>query len=110
MILEVWSMGINSDQADPTLRPTYAVYNRMGLLLKSLISVTRVTPAYKLSRRQSSDSYNIYYRMYVGDPQVHNLGMAKFDKFLFLFCVTNLYMTNLCLKWSVCLLYGIILH
>lgn len=74
MILEVWSVGIIPDQADPTQRPTYAVYNRMGLLLKSLISVTRVTPAYKLSRRQSSDSYSIYYRIYVGDPHIHNLG------------------------------------
>lgn len=74
MILEVWSLGVIPEQSDATQRPTYAVYNQMGLLLKSLISVTRVTPAYKLSRRQSSDSYNIYYKIYVGEPQFHNLG------------------------------------
>lgn len=77
MILEVWSLGIIPEQSDSTQRPTYAVYNRMGLLLKSLISVTRVTPAYKLSRRQSSDSYNIYYKIYVGEPQFHNLGIRE---------------------------------
>lgn len=75
MILEVWSLGIQEiDQADPTLKATYAIYNRMGILLKSLISVTRVTPAYKLSRRQSPDSFHIYYRIYCGQPQEHNLG------------------------------------
>lgn len=74
MILEVWSLNIQIDQADPSLRATYAIYNRMGILLKSLISVTRVTPAYKLSRRQSADSYHIYYRIYCGTPQEHNLG------------------------------------
>lgn len=77
MILEVWSLSIQIDQCDPTLRATYAIYNRMGILLKSLISVTRVTPAYKLSRRQSADSYHIYYRIYSGQPQEHNLGKPE---------------------------------
>uniref|UniRef100_A0A336LVL8 Autophagy-related protein 13 n=1 Tax=Culicoides sonorensis TaxID=179676 RepID=A0A336LVL8_CULSO len=75
MILEVWSLAIQVDQVDPTQKLTYAhIYNRMGILLKSLISVTRVTPAYKLSRRQSPDSFHIYYRIYCGAPQEHNLG------------------------------------
>lgn len=74
MILEVWSINVIAEQCNPTSRTTHATYNRMGILLKSLISVTRVTPAYKLSRRQSLDSYNIYYRIYVGEPQTHNLG------------------------------------
>ena len=34
------------------VKVTLTVYNRMGLLLKSLITVSRVTPAYRLSRRQ----------------------------------------------------------
>lgn len=73
MILEVWSLNINTDLSDPTIKATYTIYNRMSILLKSLISITRVTPAYKLSRRQSPDSYSIYYRIYSGEPQ-HNLG------------------------------------
>lgn len=74
MVLEVWSLGIQPETCDPTIRAAHAIYNRMGILLKSLISVTRATPAYKLSRRQSSDSYHIYYRIYVEEPQTHNLG------------------------------------
>ncbi|KAL1376960.1 hypothetical protein pipiens_016580, partial [Culex pipiens pipiens] len=83
MILEVWSLAVQKDQCDLQVRATHAIYNRMGLLLKSLLSVTRSTPAYKLSRRQSADSYQIFYRIYIGEPQTHQLGKyslyAAFD-------------------------------
>lgn len=74
MVLETWALGILPEQSDPTIRVTYTVYNRIGILLKSLLSVSRITPAYKLSRRQGPDSYVICYRTYTGDPQLHNLG------------------------------------
>ncbi|XP_058803089.1 autophagy-related protein 13 [Phymastichus coffea] len=74
MVLETWTLGIMPEHSDPALRITYTVYNRMGILLKSLLSVSRITPAYKLSRRQGSDSYVICYRIYMGDPQLHCLG------------------------------------
>ncbi|XP_011312103.1 autophagy-related protein 13 homolog isoform X2 [Fopius arisanus] len=74
MVLETWSLGVLPEQNDPTIRVTYTVYNRMGILLKSLVSVSRVTPAYKLSRRQGPDSYVICYRIYMGEPQLHTLG------------------------------------
>ncbi|XP_077302066.1 autophagy-related 13 [Arctopsyche grandis] len=74
MILENWMLGVLPDQCDPSVKVTCTVYNRMSIMLKSLISVTRVTPAYKLSRRQGSDSYVIYYRIYMGEPQFQNLG------------------------------------
>ncbi|XP_030371191.1 autophagy-related protein 13 homolog [Scaptodrosophila lebanonensis] len=63
--------GTNDSQ---TLRAAHAIYNRMGIMLKSLISLTRTTPAYKLSRRQCPESYGIFYRIYVDRPQVHTLG------------------------------------
>lgn len=74
MMLETWCLGMLPDQCDPSVRITYTVYNRMSILLKSLVSVTRCTPAYKLSRRQGPDSFVICYRIYVGEPQFHNLG------------------------------------
>lgn len=74
MILEVWSLNINAEISDPAIKTSYTIYNRMSILLKSLISITRVTPAYKLSRRQNPDSFSIYYRIYSGEPQHHNLG------------------------------------
>ncbi|XP_066602966.1 autophagy-related protein 13 homolog isoform X2 [Prorops nasuta] len=74
MVLENWSLNVLPEHSDPMVKVTYTVYNRMGTLLKSLLSISRVTPAYKLSRRQSSDSYIICYRIYMGEPQLHTLG------------------------------------
>ncbi|XP_078033968.1 autophagy-related 13 isoform X4 [Augochlora pura] len=74
MVLETWSLRVLPEHSDPTIRVTYTVYNRMGILLKSLLSVSRITPAYKLSRRQGPDSYVICYKIYVGEPQLHTLG------------------------------------
>lgn len=74
MVLETWSLGVLPEQSDPTMRVTYTIYNRMGILLRSLLSVSRITPAYKLSRRQSRDSFIICYRIYMGEPQLHSLG------------------------------------
>lgn len=85
MVLEVWYLGLAPDRCDPTQRASYTVYNRMAILLKSLISITRSTPAYKLSRRQSTDSYQILYRVYVGDPDTHSLGKFLFFNFPFVY-------------------------
>lgn len=40
-------------------------YNEMSILIKSIISLTRATPAYRISRDgQSADSYVVCYRVY----------------------------------------------
>lgn len=75
LVLETWSLGVLPEQSDPTVRVTYTVYNRMGILLKSLLSVSRITAAYKLGRRQGADSFAICYRTYMGEPQLHGLGV-----------------------------------
>ena len=74
MILEVWSLACNQQLADNTTKLTHSIYNRMGTLLKSLVLVTRSTPAYKLSRKQGSESFKIFYKIYSGNPNIHNLG------------------------------------
>jgi len=67
LVLEVWRLAVVAG-GDPGVKVTHQVYNRMSLLLKSLVTVARVTPAYKLSRRQGVDSYVICYRVMLGDP------------------------------------------
>ena len=67
LVLEVWRLAVVAG-GDPAVKVTHQVYNRMSLLLKSLVTVARVTPAYKLSRRQGPDSYVICYRVMLGDP------------------------------------------
>ncbi|CAH1777522.1 unnamed protein product [Owenia fusiformis] len=46
----------------------------MGTLLKSLFCITRVTPSYRLSRKQGPDTFIICYRVYTGEPQFEHLG------------------------------------
>ncbi|XP_072381264.1 autophagy-related protein 13 homolog isoform X2 [Diabrotica undecimpunctata] len=75
MVLENWCLGmLPEQQCDPTTRIVHTIYNRMGTLLKSLVSITRVVPAYKLSRRQGPDSFVICYRIFLGEPLIQCLG------------------------------------
>ncbi|KAM4017644.1 autophagy-related protein 13 isoform 5-T5 [Anomaloglossus baeobatrachus] len=71
MELEVWCLEMN-EKCDPDIKVSYTVYNRLSLLLKSLLAVTRVTPAYRLSRKQGHE-YVILYRIYFGDVQLLGL-------------------------------------
>ena len=42
MILECWTLSIRTDQTNAPQRANQVIYNRMSLLLKSLLSVTVV--------------------------------------------------------------------
>lgn len=61
LTLEIWKLSF-TDETEENIRILYTVYNRMSLLLKSLITVTRVLPAYKLSRVKGDYvmEYNVY--------------------------------------------------
>lgn len=72
MELETWCLEMN-EKCDKDIKVSYTVYNRLSLLLKSLLAITRVTPAYKLSRNQGHD-YVILYRIYFGDVHLSGLG------------------------------------
>ncbi|XP_050690330.1 autophagy-related protein 13-like [Eriocheir sinensis] len=74
LVLELWTLTVLDacDTSPARINPT--IYNRMTVLLKSLLSVTRITPAYKLAFRQGPDSFVICYRVYLGDPEFEILG------------------------------------
>lgn len=74
MVLEIWYITLDPKQYDIGAHMSQTGYSRMGIALKSLLNVSRVTPAYKLSRRQGSCDYIICYRIYLGDPQFYILG------------------------------------
>lgn len=74
MVLEVWTLELDDTQFDTSLKAMNTVYFRMGILLKSLITVTRITPAYHLSRKQRTESFTIFYRVYNGDAKLKALG------------------------------------
>lgn len=72
MELETWCLEMN-EKCDKDIKVSYTVYNRLSVLLKSLLAIARVTPAYKLSRKQGHD-YVILYRIYFGEVQLSGLG------------------------------------
>ncbi|XP_020654548.1 autophagy-related protein 13 isoform X5 [Pogona vitticeps] len=72
MELEIWCLEMN-EKCDKEIKVSYTVYNRLSLLLKSLLAITRVTPAYRLSRKQGHE-YVILYRIYFGEVQLSGLG------------------------------------
>ncbi|XP_037552454.1 autophagy-related protein 13 [Nematolebias whitei] len=72
MELETWCLEMN-EKCEKDIKVSYTVYNRLSVLLKSLLAITRVTPAYKLSRNQGHD-YVILYRIYFGEVQLGGLG------------------------------------
>lgn len=74
MVLELWTLELDETQFDTSLKAMNTVYFRMGILLKSLITVTRITPAYHLSRKQRTESFTIFYRVYSGEPKMKTLG------------------------------------
>ncbi|VVC39980.1 Hypothetical protein CINCED_3A005588 [Cinara cedri] len=77
MTLETWSIGLLAENTfDPfcSRHLVYTLYNRLGVLLKSLVSVSRVIPAYRYSKLQGNDCYQVHHRIYAGEPQVHTLG------------------------------------
>ncbi|KAJ8708842.1 hypothetical protein PYW08_010224 [Mythimna loreyi] len=74
MVLELWTLELDETQFDTSLKAMNTVYFRMGILLKSLITVTRITPAYHLSRKQRTESFTIFYRVYSGEPKIKALG------------------------------------
>lgn len=76
VLLENWTVKLVSP-CDSTVRVSFTVYNRIGILLKSLLIATRSVPAYQLSRRCCSKTcgYGIYYRVYIGEPTL-DLGQS----------------------------------
>ncbi|XP_052742657.1 autophagy-related protein 13 homolog [Bicyclus anynana] len=74
MVLELWTLELDDSQFDTSLKAMNTVYFRMGILLKSLITITRITPAYHLSRKQRTESFTIFYRVYNGEPKMKALG------------------------------------
>lgn len=74
MMLELWCINLDLKQCDINAQVYRTYYNRMSIALKSLLNVSRVTPSYKLSRRQGSSDYIICYRIYAGEPHLYILG------------------------------------
>lgn len=80
MVLEYWLF--TNESLVPTPRPrvsvaseeVFTVYNRLTLLLKSIITLTRATPIYKISNSgQGPDTFVICYRVFATTGPIEDL-------------------------------------
>ncbi|XP_053624230.1 autophagy-related protein 13 homolog [Plodia interpunctella] len=74
MVLELWTVKIIPSSADQNSSSVTTIYYRMSIMLKSTLSISRVTPAYKMSRSQHKESYKILHKIYGGEPNIKLLG------------------------------------
>lgn len=74
MVLEMWTVRLTQSNFCETITSVSNIYYRMSIMLKSTLSISRITPAYKLSRLQHRESYQISYKIYGGEPKLHFLG------------------------------------
>ncbi|GFO47589.1 autophagy-related protein 13 [Plakobranchus ocellatus] len=76
MFLETWDLSFNTSSLDMSANRIQHIFTRMGVTLKSLLSSTRVLPAFKLARNQGEKGggYKLTHRIYTGKPQTHMLG------------------------------------
>lgn len=74
MVLEVWTVRV-APGGDTSQGSVSTIYYRMSIMLKSTLSISRITPAYKLSRLQNKDSYIIFHKIYGGKPNLDLLGV-----------------------------------
>lgn len=74
VVLELWTVKLapGSELCSPS-----TVYYRMSVMLKSTLTISRITPAYKLSRSQHKESYKISHKIYGGEPNYDILGEQR---------------------------------
>lgn len=84
MVLEYWLFSNESLLASPRAKVSVAssdvftVYNRLTLLLKSIIALTRATPIHKISNSgQGPDTFVICYRVFATDGPIDHLIQEK---------------------------------
>lgn len=71
MVLELWTVKLvpGTEHCSPS-----TIYYRMSVMLKSTLTISRITPAYKLARAQHKESYKIFHKIYGGEPKYDLLG------------------------------------
>ncbi|XP_059059769.1 autophagy-related protein 13 homolog [Achroia grisella] len=73
MVLELWTVRMVPSSSNNGISiPT--IYYRMSIMLKSTLTISRITPAYKMSRSQHKESYKIFHKIYGGEPNLNLLG------------------------------------
>ncbi|KAL8587659.1 hypothetical protein ACOMHN_045348 [Nucella lapillus] len=71
IFLELWSLTLDVENCEPDVKVSIStLYGRMTSALKSILSISRVAPAYRLAQRQKKDDFQIHYQYSLGPPNV----------------------------------------
>jgi len=62
-ILESWGMYTDQEKTESSTKNNFSVYNRFGILLKSVITISRLLPSYQLSRKVDHD-FMLYFKVH----------------------------------------------
>jgi autophagy-related protein 13 len=73
LVLEVWSIELDHSRRDVSVSVAHVLYPRLSLMLRSLVVLSRTTPAYRLSRSQE-DSLKFTFRLYASSPDLNTEG------------------------------------
>ena len=62
-VLEAWQISTDPETNEPKSKNHFSVYNRLGVLLKSVISTARILPGYYLSRKVETD-FDLFFKLH----------------------------------------------
>ena len=62
-VLETWQVASKPVGKDDQVKNHITIYNRLGVLLKSVIAMSRVLPSYQLARKQDSD-FTLFFKVH----------------------------------------------
>lgn len=70
-VLETWQIMTDERIKSDTMKNSFSIYNRLGVLLKSVLSIGRLLPSYHLSRKSQQD-FTLYCKLHIELHQLHN--------------------------------------
>lgn len=70
-VLETWQITTDVSSKESNVKNHFSIYNRLGLLLRSVISSSRILPSYHLSRKTESD-FKLFCKVHTEIYQLHN--------------------------------------
>ena len=63
IILETWQLSTDGENKELKQKNHFSIYNRLGVLLKSVLSISRVLPAFNLAKKNEKD-FGLYFRVH----------------------------------------------
>ena len=63
IILETWQLSTDGENKELKHKNHFSIYNRLGVLLKSVLSISRVLPSFNLAKKNDKD-FTLYFRVH----------------------------------------------